>query len=258
MISIKKPNAPDRLTSQGATKAKQHLIEYSADPISFDQGNVKFSFSNKIYSHSTVKDALVIAQHGKCCFCERFIGHDGDIEHFRPKGSYQQKPGDSLIYPGYYWLAYEWSNLYLSCSAGNQRHKGSLFPLQQPANRAHDFQNDTTVEEPLFIDPGQDDPSKYISFRGEFAHSIDDNQKGISTIDHLGLNRDVLNNARRRHLQVMKALYELATAYQNNQALQQEIRQAKKVLEEAILDSAEFAAATRQAMETRFVYVLDS
>jgi len=71
----------------------------------FDAGTPEFTFKSTIYGHATVKDALVAAQFAKCCFCEAKVGHDGDVEHFRPKSGTRQHSGAPLLQPGYYWLA---------------------------------------------------------------------------------------------------------------------------------------------------------
>ncbi len=139
LIRIHKPTPPPaKLLRDGKNKRRSHSLAYTRDPKAYRTGGKKFDFEARIYNHPTVKQALIAAQFGKCCFCERIVGTDGDVEHFRPKQAYQQAPGDSLERPGYYWLAYEWDNLYLSCSACNQRHKQNLFPLQNPGDRAID------------------------------------------------------------------------------------------------------------------------
>jgi uncharacterized protein (TIGR02646 family) len=262
MIRIRKPRKPPaKLTNEGSKRAQQHQQEYDDNPGGFERGDAKFTFSSSIYNDPTVKAALVEAQHKKCCFCERLIGDDGDVEHFRPKSAYRQQSGDALIRPGYYWLAYEWTNLYLSCSACNQRHKGNLFPLNDASQRAHKFQNSTASEEPLFINPGQENPGKYISFRGEIAYSIRGNVKGTVTIEQLGLNREILNDVRLRHLQTLKVLediQQLAQKQPSNQELQEQAQKAANFLRSAILDPGEFAAATRQAIKTDFQEILDS
>jgi uncharacterized protein (TIGR02646 family) len=103
--------------------------------VEYDAGKRSFVFDAAIYGHNTVKNALIAAQHGKCCFCERKTGNDGDVEHLRPKSGWRQTAGGRLNRPGY-WLAYRWDNLFLSCSACNQRHKRDLFPLVDAAKRA--------------------------------------------------------------------------------------------------------------------------
>jgi uncharacterized protein (TIGR02646 family) len=256
MIRIHKPaTAPVKLTIEGKIKTAEHCEEYAKNPGEYQSGKKTFSFSSNIYNHNTVKDALVLAQHKKCCFCERLIGHDGDVEHFRPKSAYTQNK--KLERPGYYWLAYDWGNLYLSCSACNQRQKRNLFPIDDPQKRAHLHSDNITIEKPLFIDPGKDEPSHYIGFRSEMPFAI--NKRGKTTIENLGLDREILNDARLRHLQLMKALYQviqLAEKQPSNKALQKQACEAIKLLAYAVSDRAEFSAATRAAVNDFFKHLL--
>ena len=83
----------------------------------------------------------------------RVQGHHiayGDVEHYRPKAGYRQDAEDPLGRPGYYWLAYEWSNLLFCCQICNQRFKRNLFPLVDPARRAETHHDDLSSEQPLF------------------------------------------------------------------------------------------------------------
>ena len=114
----------------------------------YDHGTRAFTFNSDIYGAKSVKKALIKAQHDKCCFCESKITHVayGDVEHFRPKGGYRQRPEDELEQPGYYWLAYAWTNLYLSCQLCNQRYKANLFPLKDPDRRAKSHHEDVAAE----------------------------------------------------------------------------------------------------------------
>ncbi len=87
-------------------------------------------------------------QHDKCAFCESKVSAIayGDVEHFRPKAGYQQSHDDDLQRPGYYWLAYEWSNLFFSCSICNQQGKRNVFPLANPRRRATCHRDDIGLE----------------------------------------------------------------------------------------------------------------
>lgn len=182
MIQIEKPaDAPDVLTTRGV----EHCGELCA---AFNEGKKPAGFRASIYAHVTVKAALKEAQHGKCCFCERRIGDDGDVEHFRPKGGWKQQEGDRTSEIGYFWLAYDWVNLLLCCSDCNSRHKGNLFPLTDPTKRADATERDTSAEDPLFINPAERDPADYIGFREEYAYAINGNQYGTKTLEALGLN----------------------------------------------------------------------
>ena len=261
MIRIHKPKTPpEKLAIDGKQKRRSHCISYSRNPSAYETGTKKFEFDSSIYAHKSVKQALIQAQHQKCCFCERLIGTDGDVEHFRPKQAYKQATGEALKYPAYYWLAYEWENLYLACTGCNQRHKQNLFPLQNPAERATNHKQSIDQEQSIFIDLGKDNPEEFIGFRGEFAFPVDRNQRGKITIDCLKLNDRALPEARLQQLQKLRVLHQvilLAIKQSSNQELQELVREAKAVLEKAVLDSAEFAGVARCAINSKFQYVIE-
>jgi uncharacterized protein (TIGR02646 family) len=264
MIAIAKTTtAPTRLTKEGTIKAAAHSAEYLDNSTDLQSGQKSFSFAKNIYNHSTVKNALLAAQHHKCCFCERLIAKDGQVEHFRPIDGYAQKLAQGVLpmanRPGYYWLAYDWDNLYLSCTACKNCRRPYFFPISDPAQRAQLQGNDINSEDPLLIDPGKDEPSEHLSFRGEIPYGVDGSKKGKTTIQNLQLDRATLNDARLRHLQIMKSLdqvIQMATATPENQALQALAVQATAILAAAVADLAEFAEATRQALATNFEQVL--
>ena len=260
MIRIQKSTTvPQKLAEDGKRKRRSHCSSYSRNPVAYQSGAKTFSFDRSIYAHHSVKQALITAQHGKCCFCERLTGKKGDIEHFRPKQAYKQATAHPLQRPGYYWLAYEWKNLYLSCSACN-RLKQNLFPLENPTTRAVNHKQKTDCEQPLLIDPGNESPEEFLGFRGEFAFVIDENQKGKVTRDALDLNERALSEARLQRLQSLKILHkvvQLAAKDLDNVELQQLAKDAKDKLEKAVRDDAEFAAAARCAMETEFKFVIE-
>ena len=122
------------------------------------------------------------------------------FEHFRPKAGYQQSPEDDLHKPGYYWLAYEWSNLLFSCQICNQQGKKNLFPLANPRRRACSHRDEVAAEKPLLIDPAQQDPERFIGFRQEVAFPRNRQRTGKVTIEVLGLNREALREKRRDYL----------------------------------------------------------
>ena len=132
MIKISKPPAPAVLQGRGQAKRAKHCADYDRSPADYEAGAKTFTFDDALYGHASVKQALIAAQHGKCCFCERKIGAEGDVEHFRPKASFCQGERSPLERPGYYWLAYEWDNLLLACPICNQRFKRNYFPLRSP------------------------------------------------------------------------------------------------------------------------------
>ena len=245
MISVDKPSQPPAiLRKRGQTTTASSCTDYSRDPNEYLNGNKIFSFKSNIYGAKSVKKALVKAQYGKCCFCESKVGRVayGDVEHFRPKGGYRQRKKDPLGRPGYYWLAYEWTNLFFSCQLCNQRFKGNLFPLRDPLQRARSHLDDITQEEPLLIDPGNVNPENFIGFRDEYPYAINGNVLGKTTIEALGLDREALNDQRRDHLEKLKLIKILA------ESLEPESADARSYLERATQIDAEFSAMAKAAL----------
>jgi uncharacterized protein (TIGR02646 family) len=199
MIRVRKPEqAPLVLRERSAALTAELCSKVDAgEPPSFDRG---------VYGAAEVKQALSAAQHDKCCFCESKLQHAqfGDVEHFRPKASAQQSP-DAASTMGYYWLAYAWENLYLSCEVCNRRHKRGLFPLLNPDRRvtSHHSSAELVAEQPMFIDPGREDPMVFIEFRRELAAPVDGNPRGAATIEALQLNRDALWERRRERRELL-------------------------------------------------------
>lgn len=81
---------------------------------------IQDSFS--VYSDRSVRAELAKMFCGKCAYCEsRIVAiYNGDIEHFRPKGGFNNLSSEQLIKPGYYWLASDWNNLFFACPFCNQ------------------------------------------------------------------------------------------------------------------------------------------
>jgi len=215
MIRIHRPAAvPSVLQRRGKPAREALCAEFDRAPQAYKDGERTFVFKSPIYSHPAVKNRLCESQHGKCAFCEskvKPVSH-GDVEHFRPKAGYQQQATDELGKPGYYWLAYEWTNLLFSCQMCNQQGKRNLFPLGDPADRATSHHDDLTKEAPLLIDPTHLDPESFIGFREEVAFARNGHSVGKATIETLGLNREPLREARRDHLAFVKLLADAGRA----------------------------------------------
>lgn len=191
------------------------------------------------YAPNEVKAQLVISHHGKCAYCETRIIHNhyGDAEHFRPKKgvTFLDKTGKmATIADAYFWRAFDWDNLFLSCGICNEQYKKNYFGLlpdlsPTDAERAYSGvgplvvapavekrqspANPNLIEHAVLIDPGADDPRLFLRFdvgkgiaqpnptldlsKGDskLAHA-----RTVKTISALGLNRPALVEARRRHL----------------------------------------------------------
>lgn len=109
---------------------------------------------------TAVRDAFAAYSHDKCWYVEcKNLGTDDDIDHFRPKAGVKEDPD----HPGYYWLAFDWTNLRLSCHRANRPRtnpetgatggKAGHFPLVDPATRARAPGDDLSREEPALLDP---------------------------------------------------------------------------------------------------------
>jgi uncharacterized protein (TIGR02646 family) len=247
VIRIHKPaDPPAILAGRGKTEANQNRVVYDGDPAAYDSGGATFSFDRGIYGHDTVKEALTQAQYGKCAFCEAKIDHIsyGDVEHFRPKAGYRQYPDDSLGRPGYYWLAYEWSNLYLSCQLCNQRFKKNTFPLEEDAKRCRHHQGDLGAEQPLYIDPGAVDPEQHIEFAADQPIARNGSLQGAETIQGLGLQRETLRERRFDRYKMLATLKEVMNLLPHDPLG----RRASTILQEAMKDTAEYASMARCLM----------
>lgn len=245
MIRVRKPEqAPEVLRTRGARAARELSDAYARDPASYDAGAKTFEFDPDLYGHESVKSALMEAQHAKCAFCESKFAHVsyGDVEHFRPKGGCHQSEGEPLQRPGYYWLAYDWANLFLSCTLCNQRFKKNLFPLKREARRTRNHRGDVSCEEPLLIDPGAEDPEAFIGFREEVPYAIDGSERGESTITLLGLRRPKLAERRRDHLFTVKMLRVVAATNAP------EAREARDALIRLQEDSEEYSSMVRAVL----------
>jgi len=254
MIRVVKPAIPAVLRTRGKKATRKLRDDYDASPDEFNRGTKLFNkFNSSIYAHSDVKESLLAAQHGKCAFCESFVRHIsyGDVEHFRPKAGYKQSEADELKRPGYYWLAYEWTNLFFCCQLCNQQFKGNLFPLKSNRRRARSHNRDLAREEPLLIDPAACDPEVFIGFHQEYAFAIDDCPEGAATIDIMGLNREAMAEMRRKHIQDLEALVQVCKLLQEQIArrststLEAKLRRFETRLEERRNAQSQYAAMAR-------------
>lgn len=204
MIRIVKPaNPPKILTTKGAEQTQNDCLAYDNNPAEYRSGERKFAADRRLYGAKSVKDTLMDAQHKKCCYCETMLppASYGDVEHYRPKGAVQQDPGQHEEYPGYYWLAYDWNNLLVSCTPCNLR-KRTLFPLMDPHARVRSHHENLEAEQPLFIHPAMEDPRHHIRFRREAPEPF--TPRGRVTIERLGLRHTKLEEERRERLATLE------------------------------------------------------
>ena len=215
-----------------------------------------------LYRHREVRIALEELFYDKCAYCESrpTATSSWDVEHYRPKGRVAERPD----HPGYYWLAYTWSNLYLSCSHCNQRRrdaprwgdptplpaggKADQFPLENETDRALSPEDDLTRECPLLLDPcdPHDDPEAHLTYdsQGQILARRPEDQRATETIRILHLNRRRLRKDRMRiFAQVAKVLRLLGSkTVERNAELADDV---SRVLEDLLADDALHAGVAR-------------
>jgi uncharacterized protein (TIGR02646 family) len=263
VILVRKPVAPPKvLVEQGAEQRARDLAAYDEAPLEYVDGTRKFTFDRKVYAHESVRRALRAAQHDKCCFCESKISHVGadDVEHFRPKAGVRQQRFDGLVQPGYYWLAYDWTNLYLACRECNERNKQNLFPLERPEARpcSHHEAHKCEDEQPLFLDPGDPrvNPESVIGFREGEPYPIGGNVRAEVTMRELELGRRSLMERRDERIRVLRVLVQTIEAFRRGQLEGEQAGplalEAAELLARFTEDRAAFTATTRHYLRARF------
>lgn len=242
MIKINaRSEVPQSLSSEKVTEAKKYLKEKhdSGKPIK------SRDFDGTIWRHPDVKDSLLNSQHKKCCYCEnkRAPRREFDVEHFRPKGGVL---GEDM-HPGYWWLAYEWSNMLYACKPCNEDYKRHQFPVN--GTRAQGPDDDTTIESARLVDPIEENPEDYIGFdwqRGDWKFVIATglHPRGTETIDITCLNRAELQEERAEQLDGLKNTAEemVAARKYHNEEL---IKALAEIIREKTSSNNRFAAFRR-------------
>jgi uncharacterized protein (TIGR02646 family) len=211
MIKVNKLNTvPTRLAKVGSEEKVKDMLDFVCDSRPYTntvKGSAKKRFKNGIYGDGKVKAQLKSDQHNKCCYCEsKFTTNSpGDVEHFRPKGRYKIPGVSGYKKPAYYWLAYDWSNLFFSCEVCNREYKKEKFPLFEDCERAipHFKNHLIKSEKPVLICPTED-PSNHIKFIGDTI--IGKNLRGRESIKHYGLKRKGLLDDRLSSFNRLKSI----------------------------------------------------
>lgn len=210
-------------------------------------------FSQAIYGAHDVRQRLWKMQHRKCCFCERL--HEdkhSTVEHFRPKTRASDGTGNDR--PGYWWLAYEFRNLYFCCKNCNTP-KGTFFPLasgSQPLS-ARELPWQTT-EAALLLDPGVDDPELHIEWRWMGRRRgyvpVGRTDRGKQTIRATKLDqRDTLSQLRARHYrrEIRPVIKEYRRAKHDDDAVA--VTAARARAEHLSQPDAEFSGMSRSVLK---------
>lgn len=230
--SLKKAQAE---TKQNLAIYKQHLGNTQVKSSAKGKGKSKVAGSIYItaaYREDDVKVALIDSHYGKCAYCETYILHTshGDVEHFRPKSKYTDDSGGGQQL-GYFWLAYDWNNLFLACPICNETFKHTYFSLMPEVEGLVDDTSrmepgtavDASKEYAVLIDPERENPRALLEFdpvstevravqslqgADPLRFKVDASRAGKNVI-HLGLNRDDLVAARHRHRAFLRGMFAL-------------------------------------------------
>jgi len=202
---------------------------------------------------------------GLCAYCETDVTDNsrGEIEHYRPKAGVQDMDWTTVQrmtsqglenHPGYYWLAYEWQNLLLSCTLCNQvatrreYGKGNRFPVV--GDRAW-VPGDEANEEAVLINPCIEDPAIHLSFLPESGLFEPITERGKTTIEICGLNLRSLPTKRAEAYANIEARFDMILGKYRGA---ERIAELRKLREDG---RREFLSVTRQAYREMALSVLN-
>jgi uncharacterized protein (TIGR02646 family) len=205
-----------------------------------------------IYGSREVKERLAELFNNKCSFCEMSFGSALPlvVEHFRPKTRAMQIDGTvSEIH--YWWLAYEWENLYSICMDCN-RMKATRFPTLKPRAEYPARGKALLKEKPLLLDPCVDNPERHIVFTAD-GLAVGKNLRGRVTIEVFGLNRINLVSERKRvvietedRFHSLKAMMTRLNKAPKDVALTDQVKNLLARVKSSLEDSQPYAAVRRQ------------
>jgi uncharacterized protein (TIGR02646 family) len=195
-VARSRVSEPASLSSKRAADARADASKYYKRTPDLRRQE-RFSFDPKLYRAEDVVQALTKLFSGKCAYCESPLTAVTavDVDHFRPMSGALGLDG-SLEEDHYWWLAYEWANLYASCPECN-RSKGQRFPVGASRAKLRATGRALVEEQPLLLDPCAEDdhPGRELVFTEDGIVSSE-TERGRVTIEVLGLNRPALVSAR--------------------------------------------------------------
>jgi hypothetical protein len=194
---------PAALANKQAKQAREKAREFFSRPAA-GRRQLSFSFDPGVYAGIDVMDALADLFMNKCAFCETALGLTSppQVVQLRPAQAALDLDG-TLAPDHYWWLAYEWENLYLSCP-NCARVRGTRFPVA--AARAQPVAKGPTLdkERPLLLDPCRDTPEQHLLYLPD-GTVVSDDERGRTTCEMFDLNRTALVTARRSAAETLGA-----------------------------------------------------
>ena len=174
MRKVNRGPKPSSLSKNGVKWTKDLLDQIE---LVGDYSKVDSSYKSK-YNTASVKEELNKMYGDFCCYCESRITVSGyrRIEHLKPRVKFPEE-------------CYSWDNLHYACEVCNG-HKGDDWDYAYP-----------------ILDPCIDIPMNHLEFRNHLLFARDSDPRGKVTIQHVGLNRDNLAEAR---LRILSQILEIA------------------------------------------------
>jgi hypothetical protein len=194
MIRVNRPAPPMALSDRRVTELEERAAKFFlTDTRSARQRSFDFSWPGRI--ETLVRDALAYAWTGRCAFCGGEPARDDlGILRFRPVQDAVADDG-STSRRHYYWLAYEWKNLYPACPLCRKA-QGAKFPTQEERVRAGTSERLNERERPLLLDPCDEDPEAVLIY-GSGGEAVSTDHRALVTIETFDLNRPDLVLVRR-------------------------------------------------------------
>ena len=244
MIHVERSRlAPPRiLKSKQALTAIADARSYFSDPQAHLK-QMRYEFNAAIYSATEVRDALDQLFRGKCAYCETRIysPEEGIVDHFRPCDGLVGLKGPEPS--GYWWLAYEWENLYQSC-LDCRRAKGWRFPIEGRRAAPGIIGNHLIDEKPLILDPCVDkEPGNELDF-DHHGRVVGLSQRGAMTVETLALSRETLVEDR------ATAILDISTILQSLHLIE-----SSRVLETNLVSVAELLSPEAKHLQPVFQYL---
>ena len=189
LIQLIRPSVPEYFSSKEIKTEIDKMTEYYNQKVDI---RLQLKYRPKYSLNNQIRDLLLHSFNFKCAFCENQLSERKSIhvERFRPSINAMDLNG-KIEEDHYWWLRYEWSNLFLICRDCNQK-KSNLFPIRKkralPYTRGYLLNN----EEPFLIDPCLDYPEEHFLFDYNTGLMASNTERGRLTIDIYGLNRQSL------------------------------------------------------------------
>jgi hypothetical protein len=188
---------------------------------------------------------------GKCAYCEVCVQDVafGEVEHYRPKRHVEECPE----HPGYYWMAYDLTNLLPSCQLCNgYQAKMNHFPVHDKVWAR--CREEMEHERPLLLNPYLHNPREHLRFR-PLRESPDRlplsqvegrTEEGKTSVEVLKLNRPNLATSRALAQQRIRQQLMAAFFASNTRALWQRLFLGQEEFSSAALAEAESLLAELQ------------